>query len=308
MKQFILIIYISLSLSVYSQNFIDENKTWSTIEIDESFSPDHMDPTLRTFYTKFIGDSIINSKTYNKLFQSSDSTLTWDFVSLLREEDHKVFIYSSNIQSDLLLYDFSCTAGDTGYVTSIINNNINIDSLSFTIDSTNIISYSGIEYKQLFVSLQTDYEQIQDIWIEGIGSTYGPLSQNCIGLIGCYMNWELLCMHLNTNLIYQNPNYNTCFITDTLTNISAIEKGTKGFNLYPNPTTDIITISLDKKIKEKVGISIYNINGTLIKSLPTNYPNKNISISTNEFLSGIYFCEVKGNNFISREKFVVVKE
>ncbi len=77
--------------------------------------------------------------------------------------------------------------------------------------------------------------------------------------------------------------------------------------VYPNPATDIINISVDKSIKEKVGISIYNINGTLIKSLPANYPNKTISISTKEFTSGIYFCEVIGSDFISREKFVVVR-
>ncbi len=78
--------------------------------------------------------------------------------------------------------------------------------------------------------------------------------------------------------------------------------------IYPNPASDIINISVDKSIKEKVSISIYNINGTLIKSLPANYPNKTISISTKDFAPGIYFCEVKGNDFISREKFVVVRE
>ncbi len=79
------------------------------------------------------------------------------------------------------------------------------------------------------------------------------------------------------------------------------------FKLYPNPATDIINVSIDKSVKEKVSISVYNINGTLIKSLPTNYPNKTISISTKDFAPGIYFCEVKGNDFISREKFVVVR-
>ena len=77
--------------------------------------------------------------------------------------------------------------------------------------------------------------------------------------------------------------------------------------VYPNPATNIINITLDKSIKEKAGISIYNINGTLIKSLPANYPNKNISISTKDFTPGIYFCEVKGKDFISREKFVMVR-
>ena len=291
MKRIIFILFICFSVTGFAQNFINETKTWSTLKTDASYSPDHMDTTLSTFYTKFIGDTTINTQIYNKLYQSYDSLSTWSIIHLLREGNRKVFVWSPLLETDLLLYDFNLETGDTGYVASIINNNINIDSLAFIIDSTDIYMSANIEFKRLFVSLQLNSEQIQDVWIEGIGSTYGPLKQNCIGIIGCYNNFALLCMHHNTDLIYQNDYYSSCFVVDTLYNsINSIEKSINEVSIHPNPIKDFGYLDTDSKYKD-LTINIYNLLGEKVKifKIQSEATNK---LHFSDFHDGLFIYKV----------------
>lgn len=63
------------------------------------------------------------------------------------------------------------------------------------------------------------------------------------------------------------------------------------FSLYPNPTTGLINISSEEKVK---GISVYNISGTKILSFTIDYngfDNRNFDLS--KLTSGIYLIRVE---------------
>jgi serine protease AprX len=69
--------------------------------------------------------------------------------------------------------------------------------------------------------------------------------------------------------------------------------------IYPNPVKNIINVESNNKIKN---ISIYNVNGILVKTI--NCDDNKISIDVNNFKEGLYFIVVKDNKTISNDKFL----
>lgn len=71
-------------------------------------------------------------------------------------------------------------------------------------------------------------------------------------------------------------------------NINSVQKEESGFSpsVYPNPTKNYFTLSVDLKENEKMTVIIYNEMGKLIKSLETTTPQTTISLS--DQLSGLY--------------------
>jgi hypothetical protein len=57
-------------------------------------------------------------------------------------------------------------------------------------------------------------------------------------------------------------------------------------NVFPNPTTDEITIALENK--EYSGVEVYSIQGTLM------FDTKESKISLVNFPGGVYFLRIKG--------------
>jgi hypothetical protein len=79
-------------------------------------------------------------------------------------------------------------------------------------------------------------------------------------------------------------------------------------NIYPNPATDKITVSIDGNGKD-CSIHIVDLNGKLIiqKQELLIEGNNKIEINTDELINGIYFLSVESNGEVKRSKFLVVK-
>ena len=72
------------------------------------------------------------------------------------------------------------------------------------------------------------------------------------------------------------------------------------FNIFPNPATEVLNITI--KSDEKNYLSIYSYNGELLKTISTESPKIEIDI---RFLAdGIYFIENKNAHGIARKKFI----
>lgn len=114
----------------------------------------------------------------------------------------------------------------------------------------------------------------------------------------------------NTPLIWLSGNYsgniryvvheNALCATDTsirtksiscTTNLSVEAVEYEVFKLFPNPTTDLVTIMADKTIEN---IKIYNQIGQLLAVFQPN--NSETVFSTSSYAAGIYFVEVKTEN------------
>lgn len=93
-------------------------------------------------------------------------------------------------------------------------------------------------------------------------------------------------------------------VTAGLNNLSQIDDLVQ---VYPNPATTAVSVSLQMKEQSEVTISVTDIAGKEISS--KNYGQMNgasvITINTNNTPAGVYFVNVKMNNAITQKKVII---
>ncbi|MCE9537675.1 MAG: T9SS type A sorting domain-containing protein [Bacteroidetes bacterium] len=83
-----------------------------------------------------------------------------------------------------------------------------------------------------------------------------------------------------------------------------------GISVYPNPMNERGTIAFDLASSADITISIYSLEGRLVKTIKTgklNSGEQKIQISTEEFSKGTYLVSIDGSAVHATSKFVVVK-
>ncbi|MCK4255687.1 T9SS type A sorting domain-containing protein, partial [candidate division WOR-3 bacterium] len=78
----------------------------------------------------------------------------------------------------------------------------------------------------------------------------------------------------------------------------------------PNPLTNSATLSFTLLKNEKVSIKIYDVTGSLVKTLADERFNAGkhyITINTDKLVSGVYFLKMDAGEFSGTRKFLVVK-
>lgn len=83
-----------------------------------------------------------------------------------------------------------------------------------------------------------------------------------------------------------------------------------GVSVYPNPMTDNGTIAFTLNASADVTISIYNLQGKLVKMIKAgklSSGEQKVQIPTDEFTKGTYFVSVDGSAIHATSKFVVIK-
>jgi hypothetical protein len=78
--------------------------------------------------------------------------------------------------------------------------------------------------------------------------------------------------------------------------------------IYPNPVIDNANLSFDLNSNELVNISIYNLNGELVKVLYNNVMmtsgNNNVSLNSSELSMGTYLVVLKSGDDKEVVKFI----
>jgi hypothetical protein len=130
---------------------------------------------------------------------------------------------------------------------------------------------------------------------------------------------KLATVYANNQSIYQNEYLDAAMKdkyfriklidkdgTYSYSNVVSIKKSDKPtISLYPNPTKDFISISLNK-IKPNSKLIIVNNVGETIQQI--QLVNNTTTISTNSLVSGMYFIKLFENNvLISSQPFVISK-
>jgi hypothetical protein len=120
-------------------------------------------------------------------------------------------------------------------------------------------------------------------------------------------NWTLnitdLPLYSNNNYIYDvyATRYEATYKSFT-TGISEIAQNAQML-IYPNPSSDFITISLKNVENTHASIKIYNTNGSLVYTNTLNSNNQQINVSS--FKAGIYFVELLSDNKTERQKIII---
>jgi len=102
----------------------------------------------------------------------------------------------------------------------------------------------------------------------------------------------LICFILITNI--QGHLFTTAQVIDGPTSIGNKAELTPAFDvkIYPNPTTDKLTISYTEVAALK-NVEIYNLLGRLIKRFPAQSPTST-TLSMEKFSAGLYLVRLNG--------------
>lgn len=277
MKKHLLILTISIfSLVANGQNFVNSANQWN-VSGSENFGGTH------TEIFKIFGDSVIGNKSYNKIFVSYDSTMSnWMYNGLLREDSNKVYYIPQYGNTEGLLYDFSLNAGDTTHIISVWMP----EPQEFICQSVDSIIYNGIYYKRWNFSFPAEQ------WIEGIGSTVGPLYSGSSAYV--FDLWfSLLCFHRNDTLLYMQPNITQCYYS-TVGLTYDIPK--ENISLYPNPLTTA-SILRSTILLTDIELKIYNASGGLVRRV-ADLSGQEFLIERDNLNSGMYFIQLTKDSTI----------
>ncbi len=80
-------------------------------------------------------------------------------------------------------------------------------------------------------------------------------------------------------------------------------KGNVDFKLIPNPTKDVVTIQLPNISNEPLSLTICDISGRLVQTIPIQ--GNTTTISTQQLATGMYLCKL--SNSSQTQKLVVIK-
>jgi hypothetical protein len=193
-----------------AQSFIDTTKIWSIVITDSGGGPSHGSKT--TSYFKFTGDTTINSKDYFVLCECNDvNRKIWRINSYWREKNDSVFQFNPNTGNEDLIYDFILTENDSFLVD---------EQITLYVDSVRMKEWGEKVRKHWYFHKFNGNTSNITVWIEGVGNINNFTQSSDIDIAGAFTN--LLCFTENGELVYQNPEYNSCYIN------------TKTYNLPPD--------------------------------------------------------------------------
>ena len=168
---------------------VDETLLWSYCDVWKR-EIDKYD--LYYSQAKFIGDTVINSQNYKKLYTANCSN-ELRYIASMREEDKKVYAIRKDYgdKEEKLIYDFSLNVGD---------------EFHSPFDEFNTVKVTKIEMIEINGKLRKKY-YLGDIWIEGIGTIFNyvcnSLSPRLAYDLGFFLNYQ----KKNTEIIYHTEEF-----------------------------------------------------------------------------------------------------
>ena len=224
------------------------------------------------------GDTLIGNVRYMKIMGTVNDSYPI-FYTLLREEDGKVWKRYSIAHPETLLYDFTASVGDTLRIGDFAE--------EMVLDSISMVQIGGVDRRKFWFGLEYDglgNPRAKETWVEGIGSDYGLL---WTGYFNVFDGWHcLLCFHQNGELVWQNPEYNTCTYP-----YDAVEENKEtGISIYPNPGNNTLNICT---ALQNACVEVYDMSGRMIYRQEIT---ENITaINTTDWTDGTYVWKVVAN-------------
>lgn len=265
-----------------------ENRIWFMEYMDYS----EFQPQLKKYVYFFEGDTLVHNLVYKKLYFQSMDTNAPTLVAGLREEFATKKTYALSFSSgsivgtlmnegcvkdsEFQLYDFSVQPND--WLQSACAGSGN------NVSDTTAVHLYGQRRKAI------TFNDINQTWYEGIGSTSGLLSSL----------WDFSDHHLYD---YCKGSFEECearLWLGTHTNV-AKSKG----NLFPNPTTEFLNVQVQNYIQEGL-VVITDLFGQIVLSVPFAALEQKINVAT--LANGVYFIQVFDNRqMVYKDKVLIEK-
>jgi hypothetical protein len=276
----LLLLFIPILAEAY-QPILDTNNQWN-IATCISFGG------CGTMVISIGSDTTINGNIYQKIIYNADSAGSLVYSpSSIREDTASKKVYLWNGTSEELIYDFSLNLNDT-FTTSSFG--CVVTAQVTQVDSVQLLDGS---FRKRII-LQGFYF---DEWIEGIGSTRGLV---CGYVASCSVDFEctLVCFSKQFNLLYQDINFNGCFINTTAVDNIYINSR---ILFYPNPISKNSTLHLYLIDDNPTIIKIYNLTQQMVY-YNYNAVQSKLDLADLNLTEGIYtLIFTNDNNSISRK-------
>lgn len=263
---------------------VNEGVVWSGMT---TFRDSSGKDSISSYHIKFSGDTILNDKTYLKIWQSDDSLgVGWKLTGLIREVEKRVYYHFLNYDSyaDLLLYDFSVQAGNSLLLSSVENGG-HYEQMKVTkVDS---IEINGKRRLRIQLSDGTD----NDTWIEKIGSLQGIINH-------CYFEPVrkkriLLCVQENGNAIYTNETYPECYYSRDIIEKATNLRSELKMKVFPNPFCNELNLVFPARTEGDVNVEFYTVNGELVYYQCFDSGVEHFRLDLEFLKSGIYILRLK---------------
>ena len=248
----------------------------------------------------FEGDTIINNIRYTRVYrqkcQSETECGELTYYAAVREDTvgEKIYVvyscdstrlseYSSYTCDEVLLADFNVQAGDK---IEVYTNWPWLAKQSVSVDNVDSILIDNQYRKRINLvnSYGYGYGFPSDAWVEGFGSIVFGLffpSPEWIADLGSIP--VFLCMHVNGELLYQNPEYDTCFVRDSGTSIPSVKSS--------DDKTYFSIVNEQLYLHGNYTYRIYDVRGSLV--LSGIHASTTIDIS--QWTAGIYLIQIYNN-------------
>ncbi len=283
---FTIILY---SLNLLGQDYIpliDTTKFWDIGHYSMGHICGYSDYSNPKRYF-FKGDTVINTKTYSKVYAYSFRNFNDDkpmcppfeidtnyYLTdiFIREEINKMRVFRYNIYTneEELLYDFNLAVGDTFY--NNVYSNMIVDTIY------NVTTNDGIDRK--CISFNKKCLNCGDRFIEGIGGPQGPFEMPFELFENGYF---VMCIKDNSGIVQGN----TCY--EFLTSIDEVYVKDE-IDIYPIPAKNYLYIDFNNLYGYKK-IDIISLTGQTISSSATKESKIDINISG--INSGYFLIKIK---------------
>ncbi|NOX47336.1 MAG: T9SS type A sorting domain-containing protein [Chlorobi bacterium] len=274
---------------------VDPGKMWSYMEYT-NFPPWYK----KTYYHKFMGDTVIDQLTYVKVWQSEDENYqSWTPNGYIRsDENGDVYCLSNNFYGGLI-YRFDVQVGDTFTIYNPSSWQFQVEVLS--VDSV-FVSPLGQYRKRIVLTAPEVGWATEESWIEGIGSMAGILNSGfqAVPLTGSW--YDMLCEWQDGTKVFSNPDWPYCFMTTVSTPETPENK--QGITIFPMPLVSNSVIGINKQLKNG-RIIIVDVFGKTIKEIAVS-GRESIPIQKGGFKPGVYIVLLyDGVRFVERVKLTV---
>ncbi len=102
--------------------------------------------------------------------------------------------------------------------------------------------------------------------------------------------------------------YNSAHSNIATNNVIGIHENTMEsfvFSIYPNPTSDLLTVNLEQVMDKKITLNVYNALGELVKTKPMEQNKLQLNVS--DLNSGFYVIELKSATGMAKQKLTIQK-
>jgi hypothetical protein len=245
----------------------------------------------------FQGDTIIGNKKYIKVFiQNGDSIPDFKkavYYAAVREDTlaEKIFCLQKDDGVERLISNFLLSPGDTTSVYSFWPGVWEPIEITFKVISIDSIQIQNKYRKKVNFEHEMFSRKITESWIEGIGSTDGLFFPGAFLFSIESDKPNLLCVHINDTLVYQNPTYQNCYI-DFQVGIN--EHRIFNFDIYPSLVKNILYLKFQEgnQFKDSAKYQITDMQG---RSVSIGYLTNN-SIDVSKLPNGLYLFKIKFTN------------